>query len=84
MKDVTGQDLRDVLNIMGINQREWADMMDRDARQVRRWVSGENPIPRPVAILIRWVQLQPHDGALLRQIVDEAPRKAPPDQQGDG
>lgn len=73
MKDVTGQDLRDVLNRMGITQREFGYMMDRDARQVRRWVADENPIPRPVAIIIRWLQMQPHDAALLRQIVEEKP-----------
>lgn len=71
MKDVTGQDLRQVLKRMGITQREWGVMMDRETRQVRRWVADESPIPRPVAIIIRWLQLQPHDAALLQQIVSE-------------
>lgn len=71
MKNVTGQDLHKLLKNLDITQKEWGEMMGRDARQVRRWCSGENPIPRPVAILVVWLQRMPYDAAMLKDIINE-------------
>jgi transcriptional regulator with XRE-family HTH domain len=49
---------RELLRILGrmeISQLELARRLDIDPRTVRRYVSGERPIPRPVEYAVRWL-----------------------------
>jgi transcriptional regulator with XRE-family HTH domain len=48
-------EFRDLLDQMGISQLDVARFLDFDGRQVRRWVSGEAPVPFVVEILLTYM-----------------------------
>lgn len=50
---MTPDRFREVLALLHWSQRGLADILHRDERQVRRWASGQYPIPDPVA---DWLQ----------------------------
>lgn len=46
--------LRSVIDASGISARKWAESVAwREERTVRRWLSGESPIPNAVLLQLR-------------------------------
>lgn len=54
-KPMSDRELLRILARMDISQQELARRLDIDPRTVRRYVSGERPIPRPVEYAVRWL-----------------------------
>ena len=56
MLDVTApispKRLRSILKKLGLSQSELARLLDVDGRTVRRWISGDNPVPGPARVAI--------------------------------
>ncbi len=49
---INPKQLRSVMQKLGLNQSELARKLDVDGRTVRRWISGENPVPGPVCVAL--------------------------------
>jgi transcriptional regulator with XRE-family HTH domain len=54
-KPMSDRELLRKIERMGISQQELARKLELDPRTVRRYVSGERPIPRPVEYAVRWL-----------------------------
>lgn len=48
--------LREVLRVAGWTQLQLATALDLNERTVRRYVSGELPLPKVTVLAIRWLQ----------------------------
>jgi hypothetical protein len=48
-------EFRNVLDTLGITQREARKVLFCDERTVRRWANDESPIPTPLVMLLRLV-----------------------------
>jgi DNA-binding transcriptional regulator YiaG len=46
---MTPTQLRAHLEKLGYSQRQFARVMSRDDREVRRWASGDEPVPEQIA-----------------------------------
>jgi DNA-binding transcriptional regulator YiaG len=54
--------------LTGGNQSEFARVCGVNGRTVRRWVAGDDPVPKLVQVLIRaWSLLPPAEQARVRQ-----------------
>ena len=51
--------LKETLNRLGLNQSEFARLIDMSTRSVSLWATGETPLPGPVAAYLRALQLLP-------------------------
>ena len=49
---MTPDDLRAELERLGLTQRAGARFLDVTPRTLRRWATGDQPIPRAVALLL--------------------------------
>lgn len=50
---MTPEQLRTILDRLGLTQTRAAHFLDVDDRTVRRWIAGDVVIPRPVELLLR-------------------------------
>jgi plasmid maintenance system antidote protein VapI len=50
---MTGHEYQRVIRSLGMRPTEAARFLGVNATTTRRWISGEHPIPKPVAILLR-------------------------------
>lgn len=49
---MTATEFSQALSALGLSQRAAGPALGSDPRTVRRWASGECPVPRPVALLV--------------------------------
>ena len=49
---MTGEELRQALETIDINQSAFARLIGVQGRAVRAWISGENIVPMPVGYLV--------------------------------
>jgi len=52
---VTANQIRAALDHLGLTQVAVAQLFGVEARSVRRWVSGDSPVPDAVAVVLRLV-----------------------------
>lgn len=73
---MTPDELRSELSRLGLSQVGAAKVLDYDERSVRRWVTGDKPIPRAVALLLP--KLTPKEAARLSgDVARRTPAKSP-------
>jgi DNA-binding transcriptional regulator YiaG len=53
MSHMTGDEYRKILDKLGLNQTQAAQMFDVDARTIRRWLAEDVTIPLATATLLR-------------------------------
>jgi plasmid maintenance system antidote protein VapI len=52
---MTADEYRDALDKLGIEQDELARLLNVTTRSSRRWISGAVPVPRAVALVLRFM-----------------------------
>ena len=52
---MTGEELRDVLEYLGLTQDEAARMLGISRRSVISYCTGHHPVPEPIARLLRLI-----------------------------
>jgi hypothetical protein len=78
---MTPATIRAHLATLGWSQRGLADALQRDDRLIRRWLSGDAPIPADAAA---WVERAARELPPLIQAVDEWHAKNPPPARNSG
>lgn len=68
---VTKQQLRKFLEKMGWPQTRTAEALDIDHRTMRRYVSGDKPVPKAVELALKYLAEHPEEGPKVKDLAEK-------------
>ncbi len=54
-KKTPAEELRELISLAGMTQREAAEALGKTQRIVAYWLSGEQPVPLMAILAMRWI-----------------------------